>query len=161
MSHSQNQVSTEVLTHKIYYNDPQTQQLKTHYCSADDYLTIRKAVNLKKTIDLGQGKTIVFSQFLGGDRMAPNESFNANSSTFLRQSVRKELRVNGEYEIITREWVDKKTQKVLNTESEEKLIHAYSKEDIARYKTMAEAIKERHKTGKTISDILKDSLNHR
>jgi len=159
MTHKQTQVSTNVLTHKIYYEDPKTKQIKTHYCDAEAYSKIRRAYAQKSVLDLGNGKSLVWSQFRGGDRIDPQEYQSANASTYIRQSHKKVLRVNGEYEIITWELVDKKTRKVLKTDTKEKLIHPYTKEDIIRYQKIAKAIKNRRKDGKTISEILKESLN--
>ena len=156
---SKNQISTEVLTHKIYYEDPCTKQVKTHYCTSKQYLAIRRTYDRKTSIDLGNGKTIVWMQFKGGDRIDPQEQKHANHTYFTRQTCQRIFRDNCEYEALTFEVLDKQTKKIFKTETEEKLIKQYSAEDISRYRKFASAIRNRNRTGESISDILKQFLN--
>ena len=152
-NHSQNQISTEVLTHKIYYEEPCTKQIKTHYCTAKQYLTIRRTYDKKASIDLGNGKTIVWMQFKGGDRIDPQEQLSVNRSYFTRQTSQIIMRDDCEYEIFTFEIVERQTKKILRTEKEEKLIKRYTPEDRARHRQFVAAFRNRHRTGKSVSEI--------
>ena len=156
---SKNQLSTEVLTHKIYYEEPCTKQIKTHYCTSKQYLTIRRTYDRKVSIDLGNGKTIVWTQFKGGDRIDPEELRYANRTYFVRQSFQRMMRDGAEYELLTFEFVDRRTKQVFRTETEEKLIKKYTLEELERHKQFTSAVRNRYKTGKTISEILKQFLN--
>lgn len=150
------EVSTHVLTHEIYYEHPLTRAIKTHYCTGDEYKKIRQCYDKKTSLDLGEGKSITWTLFKGGDRIDPQKASRLNATTYVNVSYNRRIDDHIEYEIKTIETIDKKTKEVLETETIETEICTYTPEQVARHKQFTKEIKARHSTGRTLAEIITD-----
>ncbi len=153
------QVSTHVFTHQIYYEHPLTKEVKTIYCSATKYKEMRQCYDRRISIDLGEGKSVSWTLFKGGERIDPKRIDYVNCTTYTRKTSERSYKKGVEREHVTYEVIEKRTGRILSSRTEDNIIKEYPPEDAARHERFTQEMKDRQKTGKSIKAILHALFN--